>query len=491
MTIIHIEKLNEVHLRIITEPSVEAELSDYFSFKYPGASFSPKFKARLWDGMVRLFNYNNKTLPVGLLSYVYKFAEDNGYTIECEPLFKNNITDEMIISYAKSLNLRKDGKPIELYDYQVDAIRNALNDERIILLSPTASGKSLIIYMIMRWYIKLNKKCLIIVPTTMLVEQLYKDFADYSSANDFDVNERCQKLYSGFPKKFTLNTLISTWQSIYTQHKSWFGQFDVAFGDEAHEYKAASVTSIMGMMDKVKYRIGTTGTLDNQKIHQLQIEGIFGPAYLVTTTKIMIDTNRASKLDIKCLLLSYDEKYRQLLSGMEYKDEVKFLLEHEPRNRYIANLALNMKGNTLVLFRYIKHGKILLNLINERAKDGKKVFYVAGDVGTIERENIRYMFEKENGATIVASYDTFSTGINSPSIENIIFASPIKSKILALQSIGRGLRLKEGKNGCNLLDICDDLTYEKKRNITLNHATQRMKIYKEAQFNIKLIKVNI
>ena len=494
MSKVSIEKLDEVYVRVFSEPSIEQELAEFFTYEYPGARFTPQFKARLWDGKVRLFDQVRKTLYVGLVSYVEEFCVRNGYEVEYKTPVNtsNGITNELVQEFAEWLNPHGRGKPIEIRDYQVEAVRTALDKERTLLLSPTASGKSFIIYTAMRWHIDQGRKCIIIVPTTSLVEQLYADFEDYSSHNGFAVGAYCQKLYSGFTKDFTKDVLITTWQSVYLQPKSWFKQFDVIFGDEAHQFKAKSLTTVMEKMDNVRYRIGTTGTLDNKKIHRLVLEGIFGPVHRVTTTKALMESQKLAQLKITCVVLKYDEDLRKSRKNNTYQDEMDFLVTHYPRNKFIRNLAVKSTGNTLVLFQYVeKHGKVLLDMIKEKVHEDRKIFFVHGGTDVADREAIRHITEGEGDAIIIASFGTFSTGINIPSIENVIFASPSKSKIRNLQSIGRGLRLKEGKTHCNLYDIADDLHWKSWKNHTLNHAAERYKTYAEEQFDLKLVEVNL
>lgn len=491
---ITIEKLNHVHLRVYSDPSVEQELSDFFTYEYPGARFTPQYRARLWDGKVRMYDMYRKSIYVGLLRYIQEFAERNKYELEYvnDVVTTSEMTPEQVMDYAKWLEPMGHGKPIEIRDYQVEAVTEAIRNERILLLSPTASGKSFIIYTTMRHHIEAGRRCIIIVPTTSLVEQLFADFEDYSSANGWKTSHHCQKLYSGFSKDFTKDVLITTWQSVYLQPKSWFQNFDVIFGDEAHQFKAKSLTTVMEKMDQVRYRVGTTGTLDNKKIHRLVLEGMFGPVHRVTTTKELMDTNRLATLNITCILLKYDEPTRLSRNKNLYQDEMSFIVSNEKRNNFIRNLALNCKGNTLVLFQYVeKHGKVLHDLIQEKAHDGRKIFFVFGGTATSDREAIRHITESESDAIIIASYGTFSTGINIPSLENVIFASPTKSKIRNLQSIGRGLRLKNGKTECNLYDLADDLHWKSWKNHTLNHFAERVKTYAEEKFTYKLVEVNI
>jgi superfamily II DNA or RNA helicase len=489
--ILKIEKLDEVYVRIFSDSSIEQELVDFFTYEYPGARFTPQFRARLWDGKVRLYDGIRKTLYLGLVPYVEQFAVSNGYAVEYVNTVSvvNDIKTTDLESFVAALELPE---KIEIRDYQIEAMTTAVAKERTLLLSPTASGKSFIIYSIMRWHLNAGRKCIIIVPTTSLVEQLYTDFEDYSTVNEWPTNEHVQKLYSGFTKDITKDVLITTWQSVYLQPKSWFSQFNVIFGDEAHQFKAKSLTTVMEKMDKIRYRVGTTGTLDNKKIHKLVLEGMFGPVHRVTTTKKLMDSGKLAELNIMCVLLKYNEEIRKERKNKTYQEEMDWLVSCEPRNKFIRNLAVNSKGNTLVLFQYVeKHGKVLYDLIKNKVHDKRKIFFVYGGTETSDREAIRHITEGESDAIIIASFGTFSTGINIPSLENVIFASPSKSKIRNLQSIGRGLRLKDGKTTCNLFDLADDLHWKSWKNHTLNHAAERYKTYAEEEFKIKLVEVDL
>ena len=494
MTILKVEKVNEVHLRVFAEDfGIESELGDFFTFEFPGAKFTPQYRARLWDGKIRLYDQIRKTLYLGLLSYLIHFAERNGYQIEYvnDVISTTEIEYEDVEAFAQSLNLHGRGQPIDIRDYQLDAAYTGLHNNRTVLLSPTGSGKSLIIYTICRWHMEANRKTLVVVPTTSLVEQMYSDFADYSSHNGWDVSQHCQKLYSGFSRTFESDIMFTTWQSIYTQPKSWFEQFDVIIGDEAHQFKAKSLTSIMEKMTHVKYKIGTTGSLDDKKINRLVLEGIFGPVHRVTTTKKLQAEGKLAQLKISALLLEHSEETRKLCNKMEYQTEIDYLVTNERRNKFIRNLAINAEGNTLVLFQFVqKHGIPLYDMIKAKAGD-RSVYLIHKDTPTLERERIRKVLATETDAIVVASFGTSSTGINIPSIENIIFASPSKSIIRILQSIGRGLRLNTGKTHCNLYDLTDDLHWKTWKNHTLKHGAERYKLYAEEDFSIKLIKVSL
>ena len=169
-----------------------------------------------------------------------------------------------------------------------------------------------------------------------------------------------------------------------------------------------------------------------------------------------------------------------------------YIVSCEQRNKFIRNLILSLKGNTLLLFQYIeKHGRILYNDMQKEIQEGRPVYFVHGGVEGEDRENIRRLVEMDQNAVIIASYGTFSTCINIRNLHNIIFASPSKSRIRNLQSIGRGLRLGENKEECTLFDIADDMSMNSKKNHTLMHFIERMKIYNEEKFENKIYTVKL
>tara|TARA_B110000967_G_C18901961_1_gene576514 strand:- start:10919 stop:12400 length:1482 start_codon:yes stop_codon:yes gene_type:complete len=490
---ITVTKKDNVNLIVECDIGIATEINDFFTFDIPGAKFMPAYKSRMWDGKARLFNIYAKELPVGLLTYLTDFAKQLEYKIDV------NIDDEgdpvsiqYVEKFAANLNLHSGGKPIQIRDYQVEAVTHSIKNARALLLSPTASGKSLILYNLARYYQSRQKRQLLIVPTTSLVEQMYGDFGDYASASDWQVSENCHRIYGGKEKSNEFPITISTWQSIYKFPRSWFDKFDVVYGDEAHNFKAKSLTSIMNKCVNAPFRFGTTGTLDGMKTHKLVLEGCFGPVEKVTTTKKLMDDGQLAELKVTCLVLDYSDAERKLCKKMTYQEEMDFLVSHNKRNSIISNLSVTQKGNTLVLFQYVeKHGEVLFDLIKRKCEDGRPVYYVFGGTDTSQREQIRALTEKADNAIIVASYGTFSTGINIKKLHNVVFASPSKSRIRNLQSIGRGLRKTDSKLSCNLFDIGDDLSWKSKKNYTLNHMVERIKLYNEEGFKYKLVRLPI
>ena len=493
MSDLKVTKKNEVHLHIESDPSIAQELNDFFTFDVPGARFMPLYKARMWDGKARLFNMWTKELYVGLLPYLREFAERSDYKVDLDiERIGDPVSLEDVTEFANSLNLHSQGNPIQTRDYQLDAVKYAIRIGRTLLLSPTASGKSLIIYLLMRYHQQFGRKQLIIVPTTSLVEQMYKDFQDYASETDWKASYNCARIYSGFEKSNEYPITISTWQSIYKLPKKFFDEFDVIYGDEAHLFKAKSLTSIFDKCVNTKFRIGTTGTLDGTKTHKLVLEGLFGKVKKVISTKELMDQGSVADLNITCLALEYSEEERKAVTKLTYQEEMDWLVSHQKRNNIIKNLATTQKGNTLVLFQFVeKHGAILYDMIREKAAANREVFFVHGGTDTGDRESVRQITETKNDAIIIASYGTFSTGINIRNLHNVIFASPSKSRIRNLQSIGRGLRKGNDKTACNLFDIGDDLSWKSRKNYTLTHMVERIKIYNEEGFKYKIVRIPV
>ena len=168
---ISVSKKNEVHLKVQTDPGIAQELSDFFTFEVPGARFMPMYKNRMWDGKVRLFSMYTNELYVGLLKYLIDFANTLEYDVDVK--IEDLGEDVDVAGFTKLLKLQSGGKDIQIRDYQIEAIRHALKNTRSLLLSPTASGKSLIIYSLIRYHQSRGRRQLIVVPTTSLVEQNY------------------------------------------------------------------------------------------------------------------------------------------------------------------------------------------------------------------------------------------------------------------------------------------------------------------------------
>lgn len=480
---IKVWKLNNTYLIIECEDGIKYELRDYFSFKVPGHWFMPAFKSGKWDGYLRLFNVFHSKLYVGLLSKLVKFAKDNNYSIAIDENLKTNhpVSKTEILEFIRSLKT-----PYEPRDNQTNALTLMARNERHTILSPTGSGKSYISYCYINWL--KEKRGLIVVPEIGLVEQLISDFDEYGNT------EPIHKIYSGKEKNTDLRITVTTWQSVYKLPQKFFEKFEFVIGDEVHLFKADSLKSIMEKSVNARYRMGMTGTLDDSLTNRLVIEGLFGPIKRVETTHGMMKKGELAQLKIKMIVLKHEEEFRKDVCKASYQEELEYLFARERRNNYIKNLVLSLKGNTLVLYNYVKkHGEPLYKLISE-STDNENVFFIAGSgkkkITPEEKEHIRRLTETLNNAIIIASYGKFSTGVNIKNIDNIVFASPYKSKIKVSQSIGRGLRTSERKDTCYLYDISDDLRYKRAINTTYNHFEKRIELYNKELFKYKIYEVD-
>lgn len=487
---IRVKLFNAVYDFIECNDGIAKELDDYFTFQVENHFFMGK---KGWDGKIHLFKRATKTIPNRLYCGLRKRLKEFCYEREIILLhdFANSplpFTGQDALDFVERLNL-----PYKIRDYQLYAFTNAVRKQRQLILSPTGSGKSLIIYLLIRFL--QQKRALIVVPTINLVTQMYNDFKEYG----FDSDSYVHCIFSGQEKETTKPIILSTWQSIYDLPKEWFHSVDLVICDEVHGATAKSLKGIMENLINCHLRFGTTGTLDELPVHRLMLEGLFGPILKATSTSELIENKTLADLDIRNIVLKYPKEECKVVR--DYQGEIDFLINYEKRNQFITNLALTCKGNTLVLFRIIEHGKNLEELIQLKQRHysaigiesfERPVFLIYGVTPGEEREEIRQILFKETEAIIVASYGVFSLGVNIPSLKNIIFGAPYKSKIKVLQSIGRGLRRIEGeKELCTLYDIADDLSYKKRMNYTLKHMVDRVKYYNEENFPYSLDQIEL
>jgi superfamily II DNA or RNA helicase len=485
---IEVDSIDEVRYYVKTDKGIKQELRDYFSFMVPGAQYMPLYKKRIWDGKIRLFDILSSTLPRGLKTYLEKFCKERQYQLNIKET-KNPlcITEDKLLQFYDTLQVSVKKQAVKMHPHQQQAILHALNQHRCVLISPTGSGKSLIIYVLVRFLqsvLKSDRKILILVPTVGLVNQMESDFFDYSKNDKYwSCKKYIQKIMAGAEKELNKQIVVSTWQSIYKLPKTWFDQFDAVFFDECHQAKAESINFIGQKLLKAWFRIGTTGTLDQAQAHRLSIEGILGPAIQFIQTKGLMNKGLLAKLGIDCIILKYTDEEKQFIKKQKYIDELKWIVTNEKRNEFIKELALRTKGNTLVLFNYVEdHGKPLAALL-EAAGTDRKIYLIHGKTEAESREYIRKVIDRESNAILVASFGTTSTGINIVNLDNIIFASPTKSIIRLLQSIGRGLRVSEKKKTLKVYDIVDDLCWKSHKNHIFRHFEERVKIYKKEKFD--------
>ena len=498
---------NASRVKVSTELHISQGLYDHFGYKLPNAKFMPSVKAKVWDGVIRMFDIRSSTLPVGLIPRLEKYAQaleiDVDFSNYIDKSVNSNITLEEVQEFARSLNIHSEGKKIEPRDYQIYTVYEAIKRGRMVAIAPTSAGKSLILYIFINWFIgKIDSKILLIVPSTQLVLQMLGDFKDYYNGNT-EINnpeDYCHLIMSGREKHDSdKKVFISTWQSLQNITKgkdksytiSYFREFEVAICDETHLAKSTQITNIMNSCINAYIRLGVTGTLDGSDTSQLQLEGLFGPVHHVITTKELMDAGSVSTLDIKCITLTYPDEIRKNSTKLTYQEEIDYIVNYSARTKFVTNLACSLKENTLILFNYIEHGQNIYDAIKNKVGDTRKVFFIHGQVEAEARNEMRKIVEASNDAIIVGSVGVLSTGTNIKRLFNIIFASPSKSQVRVLQSLGRGLRLGSDKSHCVLYDISDDLSWKKHKNFTLKHFIERVRMFTEQKFNYKLIRINL
>lgn len=495
MTDIIVHYCNQLKVKLECSPSVMYELHDAFSFFVPGYKFTPQFKSGRWDGRVSMIDARNRQLFRGLLPKLEKWCETSEYSLSySDPA---SLAPKLAFDTAYLADCSGIGK-YQPKDYQVEAVTQALTNNQHLILSPTGSGKSYIIYLMCRWLLDNTENgILITVPTKALSEQLITDFEDYAEPVGWDVRSNMATLYAGKDKDTDHRIKVSTWQTAVKQPPEWFEQFDAYICDEAHGADSKSIKAIVNNMVDAPVRIGLTGTLDGTKMHELEMQALFGGVSRVATTRELMDRGDLAKIEIDCIRLRYNDDDIKIAQALDYQGEIKFLLNHPKRNLVLTNLALQQSSNTLLLINEIEHGDLLHEmLLKKAAKYGKEILYIKGEVDVTEREIIRKKLETGTNFVLIASIGTFSVGANVKNLHFAIFGHPFKSQIRTLQSIGRTLRVMPGKTHAKLIDVADDLVKTSKRgketlNTAMSHFIERLSIYQAENFPYKIVKVSL
>lgn len=475
------------------------ELSEAFKFLVDGHKFMPSYKNGSFDGWIRLFNLGSRTMSSGLYTKVIEFAETRGYSYVIDPSEDTTITApgfqtpgvsyESVKTYMESLNLHAHGEKLDIREYQIMGVVVALRDRQAILVSSVGSGKSMMLYCVIRYITEeLGLRVLLMVPTIGLTSQMRADFKDYSTHNGYDVDKNVHLITGGVEKVTDKPIVVSTFQSLKGLLAPYFNSYGAIITDEGHKIAAKSFQDIYGKATKVPFRLTCTGTMHDTKCNQLTMIGLTGPVNDIALTKDLIAAKQLVPLKIKSISLNYPPDLCKLAKKMTYEEEINWIITHPKRNNFIKNLAVSCKGTTLVFFRFIEQGKDIYNRILDEVGENRKVFLIDGDVSKEDRELIR-LAAGEGDPILVVSYGTMSAGVNMPAVENMIIAHPVKSKITFLQSIGRGLRLRAGKLFCNLFDIGDNLATKSKVNTTYNHFGIRLQLLTAEGYQFTIVNV--
>lgn len=498
-----IKKLDNSFIHISNyNRSILLKLQNAFTFYAANYRFNPKYKNGFWDGKISLFDANKNTLPVGLFKDAYQIIKSETNDLICDLcLFEHgvDVSNEEIDKFCETIKL-----PFKPHEHQYDAIKKCLKHKRLTIVSATSSGKSFILFVVSNM-LKLHnpkEKILIVVPTAQLVEQLTKDFDDYSQNwCEFSVN--VQKVYSGVKNKPGEKFItISTWQSINsTKDKSFLENYTTVLCDECHQANAKSLTKITNLCVNAEYKIGFTGSLGPQYVSERQLNGLFGPIENIISARELIDKGMAAEFDISCLILEHtlENRFRLQkkfadLDSKEYHETDRYNLEMDfirsipERLQFFVDFCNRIDKNTILMFKNIEYGKKLFYEL--RTKTKKRVYYIDGNVKIADRELIRNNMEKYNNCILVGSYKTISTGLNIKNIWNIGLIESSKSDISIIQIIGRSLR-KLGDKRAKLIDFVDDLSNPRFTNYSLRHFRERYRVYKKEKHDVKLLKMKL
>lgn len=490
--VIKLYKQDEVYIQVDCNNEQAHELHEYLSCYAPNFQFHPKFRNKLWNGKISFFNGIDYKFPIGLLQQFIKFTERYNYDYEImfdiDELY-NEIDEENIDSLIEMLFKNQKIKPRE---YQKEALTKAIVRKRGVIEAATGSGKSLVIYCLIKALQLLYvdqpiNKILLIVPNVSLVEQMFSDFKDYGWSE-------CKKyiniLYSGKNIDKSKSILISTWQSVYKRHKSFFDDFNAIIIDECHLSSSVSINKIMKKCTNAQYRLGFTGTLPTRKADCFNIYGYLGPKIFSVKSKYLIEKGVLSNISIVNLILQYPQHERIKHKKCKFHKEVDFINNYNKRNKvfnYIFDKVAENE-NVLILCQKIDHLKKIKEYLDNNIDKKYNVKIIFHNVSALEREKIRKDVENNGNVVLIGTYATMGTGINIKRLHHVVFASSYKSKIKILQSIGRGLRRHKTKDQIVIWDVVDDLTIKNKngkftKNYMIKHFMKRINYYKDQEFN--------
>lgn len=489
-----VTKLNSSYVQIDADEDILHDINNYFAVYADGYMFNPRYKARVWDGKIRFFSMNTHVLPSGLVPTLKRFCESNNFT------FKDDLSSEFATEYneAKFTEICKDAlksSGMTMRDYQEAACKLALEKKVGILQCCTSSGKSMIIYNMIRNLLtyKRIKKILLIVPNVSLVEQMHSDFQEYGWD---DEDETVEMLYAAKDPTFKTPVLISTWQSLQKLGPDYFEDIDAVIVDECHNSKATVINSILKQCINSEYRIGTTGTLPTGAADLLTITGVLGNVLYTITSKELIDRGILTNLLVAGIIIKYPLDFILANKGRSFQEEVKLVESYEPRTKALEMIMRHTPDdhNILLLCNHLDHVKNTAEWLKKMYPE-RNVKIISGSVSAAEREDIRQKLEGEDGTIIVATYGTCSTGINMPKLHEVILYANSKSKIKVLQSLGRGLRKHNTKKRVILYDIVDDMSYCLRTRVIHNylyqHWKEREKYYKEQEFSVKTMDLEV
>jgi superfamily II DNA or RNA helicase len=469
--------------------------------------FHPLVKKKHWDGSICFVDKRGPLwkVPIGLWSEIFDIGEKYKIDVDITGLnqiIENDLSLEEFTEWAKEFFADKELKP---RDYQIEAAWRIVKFRYSCLEIATSSGKTLIAFIVLAYLKRIKKvnKFLMIVPNTTLILQGSEDFESYG-LKELD-NCEMQLIHGGNKNKISSGLMIGTYQSLVKQDESFFDGVEAVFVDESHQSHSKSIKEVVSKCKSSKYRFGLSGTLTNRNTAEhLTIQQYLGPLVMEISPKFLFDNKYATPVSIKIVKMNwlsddlkeklYDlRNNKQDLEGSEiFNVERKLVISSDKRLKYIVDFISKTSKNSLVLFQSVGegYGKRIYDMLREIQTE-KEIFYVDGDTEPERRDFYKGKMEEGTNKVLVASFGTLSTGVSVKNIHNIFLTESYKSEVLIKQSLGRGMRLYEGKEKVNVIDFVDDFSWKSSANYLIKHSNERIEIYKREKFEYKVYEVTL
>lgn len=531
---IRIDKLNNIWARFVWLGKSETEstyanpmgyLDGHFSIYTPNYQFDPRFKNRRitrYDGKHHIFKKELGTLPLGLVQEAYTLLKNSYFEVSIDKKIKESFlnplyNEEEVNDFALSISCDlKDTLGYMPYDFQIKALHKAIKSKRVLFESPTGSGKSLTMYLILQYLLKLhaeNKdfKILLLVPNRVLVTQLYRDFKDYGWKNiedhvgmfdsDFTKQEKIEAL-----KKTVLISTIDSIDGLISKKEDFGSLFNVIMLDEAHRAKdpkeSKRLTRVLTAFENAEYRYGLTGTIPKNLLFEKSLEGSFGKKTILAETAKLQEEGVLSDCKIFKVEIPYETESIKFLkvNKIKYPEEVELARLNKSKHYAISQLIKNgnikKTDNTLILCNKVENGEIQ-DIVDHLKKHHKEfdVEVIHGGIKGKARDKIITSINDREGVIVIATYATMSTGVNIKKLHNCIFASSMQSFESIIQSIGRILRTHKSKDMAYIYDLVDMLEIKTRsggmwRSYLNKHWVTRESYYAEKKFKIETIKLD-
>ena len=449
------------------------EVREHFSVKNETAFFARKFGRRFIPDRTYCIT------PTGLFDSGM-FYDIYRYVKNAHPNIQIDISQAVRDVVKPSLEHCEiyDKLNLNLRDYQIETVSQALKFGRGIIKLGTGGGKTLTIASLLS-SLYINKghtfKCLLIVPDLTLVNQTYNDF------NEYGVKFKITRWTGSISPDFTANVIIANLGILQSQFvdEEWLTNVDALIVDECHKLKKGNKACKIVKSIKTGNKFGLTGTLPDTKIDEWNIIGLLGSVFYEKNSYELRTENYLTNAEIKIIKIKYVSKVQYIQGANKFRTELDFIYNNSYRNNVIKAISNKCNNNVLILVNHISHGEKLFEHLSSTMTD-RKVYFIRGEVEVEERSRVIKEMEANNNVVCIAISAIFSTGVNVKNLHMIIFASGGKSFIRTIQSIGRGLRLNPNKEKLIIMDIADNLRYSE------SHAIKRQQIYTQEKIQFQI-----